>query len=117
MVIALTPADAGTLLRLSELHLMRGDYSGALRTIRTLPSQRPSDKAVAIYLECMAKKILDMDSSRCEDDLKGALEGYIDISWSFNPIELWLETANLDKDKKAFIRAKTDLIKKKVQQP
>jgi hypothetical protein len=65
-------------------------------------------KSTCLYLECIAKKILDMDVSECERDYNEILKKNFETTWSFDEIESWLK----DADKKAFIIKKTEQLKK-----
>ena len=67
------------------------------------------DRAVCLYLECIAKKMLQMDISDCEKGFNEIHKTAFETTWSFAEIESWLE--DLSNDQKAFIIEKTELIK------
>ena len=66
-------------------------------------------RAVCIYLECIAKKMLHMDISDCEKEFNEINKREFEITWSFAEIESWLE--DLSNDQKAFIIEKTERLK------
>lgn len=70
------------------------------------------DKAICLYLECIAKKMLDMDVSACERDYQKILKKDFKTYWCFDDIETWLKDADIAEDKKAFIIEKTEQLKK-----
>ena len=54
-----------------------------------------------------------MDVSNSEKKFNGILEEDIETKrWSFEQIESWLEDADIDEDKKAYIIEKTEQLKK-----
>jgi tetratricopeptide (TPR) repeat protein len=86
--IELNPEDATTHENLSELYIITGNYKSALETITkvlSLPLEI-KDRAVCIYLECIAKKMLYMDISDCEKELNEILKREFETTWSFAEI-------------------------------
>ncbi len=59
------------------------------------------DRAVCLYLECIAKKMLQMDISDCEKEFNEILKREFEITWSFAEIESWL--VYISNDQVAFI--------------
>jgi len=70
------------------------------------------DRAIGKYLECITKKLLDMDVSDCTADLDELLSQDFTLTWSFDEIDSWLKEADISDDKKAFIIRLTEQIKK-----
>ena len=93
---------------------MAGNYKSTLKTIAKASSlsYETDDKAICLYLECIAKKMLDMDTSGCEKEFNEILKKDFETTWSFDEIESWLKDANIPTDKKSFIIEKTEQLKK-----
>ncbi|MCU0285514.1 MAG: tetratricopeptide repeat protein [Acidobacteria bacterium] len=98
---------------LAELYVVKGDYENALQVIYNSLSRSPKieNLAIIIYLECIARKMLDLDISESEKKFAAILKKDFKTTWSFDNFELWLSTANIDDDKKAFIIEKTECLK------
>jgi len=112
--IDLDPKNGWIYNNLSRLHIILGNYKNALKTIAKTSSLslEIKERAVCLYLECITKKILDIDISDCERELNEILEKYFTTTWSFDVMESWLEDANISDDKKSFIIEKTEQLKK-----
>jgi len=101
---------------LSELYIITGNHKSALEAIKKVLSLslEIKDRALCIYLECIAKKMLYMDISDCEKELNEILKREFKLTtWSFAEIESWLE--DISNDQKAFIIEKTELLKEHVR--
>lgn len=112
--VELDPENAGFCMTLILTNIIAGNYEGVLDNIKKT-SFLPlgiKDKAILIYLECIAKKLLNKDTIQCEEELNKILKNKFTIKSSFDEIESWLENANIDDDKKSFIKKKTKLIEK-----
>ncbi|KAF5433807.1 Tetratricopeptide (TPR) repeat containing protein [Candidatus Methanophagaceae archaeon] len=109
--IELNPEYAGAHENLSELYIITGNHKSALESITKVLSLSMDikDRAVCLYLECIAKKMLQMDISDCENELNEILKREFETTWSFAEIESWVE--DISNDQKAFIIEKTELIK------
>ncbi len=109
--IELNPEYATAYANLSELYIRTGNYKSALETITKVLSLslEIEDRAVCIYLECIAKKMLHLDISDCDKELNEIHKREFETTWSFAEIESWVE--DLSNDQKAFIIEKTELIK------
>ena len=112
--VELDPKNAGFCMTLIEANILAGNYEGVLDNIKKTSSLPLgiNDKAILIYLECIAKKLLNNDTIQCEEELNTILKNKFTTKWSFDEIESWLENANIDDDIKSFIKKKTKLIKK-----
>lgn len=112
--IELTPQKVPAYTNLAELLIMMDNYKSALEIIEKtkLLSPEIEDKATCIYLECIAKKLLDMDMMECDTHLNNLLKENFTTNWSCDEIEFWLKEANIPDDKKRFITEKTELLKK-----
>ena len=109
--IELNPEYAMAYENLSELYITTGNYKSALEAITEALSLslQIKDRAVCIYLECIAKKMLQMDISDCEEDFNEIHKREFETTWSFVKIESWLE--DLSNDQTAFIIEKTERLK------
>jgi len=109
--IELNPKYVMAHKNLSELYIITGNYKSALEAITKVLSLslEIEDRAVCLYLECIAKKMLQIDISDCEKELNEILKREFETTWSFAQIESWLE--NISNDQKAFIIEKTELLK------
>lgn len=65
-----------------------------------------------LYLESIAKKMIDADTTDCERQFNQVLNEDFIITWLFDDIEDWLQRTLISEEKKAFISAKTDALKK-----
>ncbi len=112
--IEVKPDDADAYQNLTELHIITGNCDKALITIRKALdlSLDIDDRATFLYLECIAKKMLDVDVAECERDYNEILKKDFETTWRFDEIESWLTDADIDEDKKDFIIEKTEQLKK-----
>jgi tetratricopeptide (TPR) repeat protein len=114
--IELNPEHAPSYENLTELYIIYGDCQKALQTITRVLSFSLDlhARAVSLYLEFIARKMLNLDTSACEAELNGMLKKDFQTGWSFSPIEARITETNLDYDKKAVIIAKTEQLKKHI---
>jgi tetratricopeptide (TPR) repeat protein len=112
--IELSPYDANAFGNLTEFYIITGNYKNALKTINTALSLslEKKEKAISLYLECLTKKLLDMDISASEKEFTKILKQDFETRWSFELIESWLATSKIEKGKKAFITKKIEQLKK-----
>jgi tetratricopeptide (TPR) repeat protein len=112
--IELDPKCAGYYNSISEIYIMVGNYKSALKNIEKALSLslETEDIATCLYLECIAKKMLDMDISDCEKKFNEILKKDFTTRWSSDEIEIWLADADITADKKSFILEKTEQLKK-----
>ncbi|MHC4260416.1 MAG: tetratricopeptide repeat protein [Planctomycetota bacterium] len=102
---------------ISELKIIMGKYQEALGSAeeaRTLAATI-LDKAEGMYLECIARKLLKMDTSEAEKAFGEAVRQDFTTAWSFDPIDTWVKEADIDDETKTFIAEKTELLKKHVR--
>lgn len=113
--IELDPKDAGGYLAISELNIIIGEYDKALEYLNKsfVLKQTTEYEIIGIYLMCIAEKLMNRDASESETELAKILEKDFEITWSFFEIDRWLGEADLPEDAKTFIKAKTELLKKK----
>lgn len=112
--IEIKPDDASPYLNLAEIHIITGQYEKTLETIKKLlplPLE-VKDKAIGLYLECIARTMLNIDVAECEAELDKILEGDFEITWSFVPTETWLQETSIDAAQKDYIRQITGRMKK-----
>jgi len=111
--VELDRENVSAYLCLIEVSIMAGNYKDAIDVItKTLPLQSTiGERIILLYLECVAKKLLNKDTNTCEEELDGILKNGI-IFWSFHLFESWLKGANIDDDTRSYIEEKTRLVKK-----
>lgn len=112
--IKLDPKLASPYLNLSEAYIVLGHYTKALDSIKVgLPRiSEVKDKAIGLYLECIACKLLNMDTSGAEGKLDEVLKEEFELTFYLDVVDSWLEEADIPKETKDFIQEKTDLMKK-----
>lgn len=109
---------------LAEVEIMVDSAKAALSTIEQILTLNEStsefkgifrirDQAICYYLQCVAQKILNMDTCECEKKLDAILEQDFVLTWSFTTFKLWLDRAVLDEETKSFIKKKMRLIESK----
>ncbi len=113
-VIELDPENVSAINTISEYTIITGNYKRALDSInKGLSLQlKTRDRAILLYLECIAKKLLNMDTSDSEAAFNEILEKDFTIYWSFEVFESWLEDSNIGEDTKRLIREKTNRLEK-----
>jgi tetratricopeptide (TPR) repeat protein len=113
--IKLFPEYTRPYVKLSEVKIITGDYEDTLKIIETTRSSVMLGieyKALLMYYECIAKKLLGMDTLEVETAFNQILKNNFSITWNFYFFESWLEDANFNDNTKAFIKDKTELLKK-----
>lgn len=112
--IELEPSSVVSYANLLECYINMDEYGKALEAIDKVSSYcvEVKDMALCLYLECIAKKLLGISISDCEKAFNATLEKGFKTNWSSFEIESWLETADIPADTKAFIREKTEQLKK-----
>jgi tetratricopeptide (TPR) repeat protein len=112
--VELNPKYISAYLNLSETYIITGSYETALDTIKkVLPlSAEIKDKAIYIFLACIAKKLLNMDTSKTEAELDEISKKEFTTTWVFDEIETWLKEADISEETKKFIFDKIELLKK-----
>jgi tetratricopeptide (TPR) repeat protein len=112
--IQLNPEIALAYQNLAELYIIISDNSNALEIIEKASSLKLEikDRAIYLYLECIAKKMIGIDVSECERQFNQIINEDFTTTWSFDEIEAWLQRQHIPEDKKAFINEKTYALKK-----
>jgi tetratricopeptide (TPR) repeat protein len=108
------PECVFTLHGLIEAKFIIGDYKSTLDDIKKGLSLQPkiAGKAILFYLECIAKKLLNMETSESEATFNEILKKDFTTTWDFEMLESWVEDKDIDNDKKKFIKEKSALLKK-----
>ncbi len=116
-VIELKPEYPNATLNISELKIITGNYESALDSITNGLSLQLEigGKSVILYLECIATKLLKMDTAKCEAAFNEILKKDFTYLWIFEEIESWLKDANIEEGTKGFINEKTELLKKHLE--
>ncbi|ODS33686.1 MAG: hypothetical protein SCARUB_01206 [Candidatus Scalindua rubra] len=99
----------------SVLYIIKDDYQSALdiSTEMLSLSIKTEDKAIPLYLECVAKKkINNENTSECKIVLNEILKKVSTLSWSSDEIETWLNKEQIEKETHTFIEEMTDSLKK-----
>jgi tetratricopeptide (TPR) repeat protein len=111
--IELDPKNVAMYLNLSEAIIIMGDYKSASKNIAKALYLSPEikDKAMLLYLGCITKKLLGMDTSVYEKEFTEILKKDFTITWD-EDFESWLKDADIDVGTKTFIKKKTELLKK-----
>jgi len=111
--IKLAPENTVAYEGISEINIIMGNYEVAKKSITKALSLslENKDKAIFLYLECIANKLLGDDTSKLETKLKEVLGGGFTIERDFDLIETWLKDAGISDEKKIFIAGKTNMIK------
>jgi tetratricopeptide (TPR) repeat protein len=108
------PDHATAYLNLAEVYVITGQYEKALETIKKLLtlSLEVEDKAIGLYLECVARRMLNIDVAECEAELDKIPAGDFKITWDFESIETWIQETSIDAAQKDYIRQITERMKK-----
>ncbi len=112
--IELDPSYAIAYENLSETNIITGDYKGALKSVAKALSLslKIKDEAMLLYFNCIAKKLLNMNTSECETTFNEIIKKEFTISWNFDTFESWLKEAKIQKETHTFIKDMTDSLKK-----
>ncbi len=112
--IELDPKDISAYLNTAETSIVMGAYDDALNFVEKalLFFVDIDDKAIAIYLKNVAKKLLNMSTLECEAEFDEILKEDFTVTWSFDVFDSWLEGADIPEETKKFINEKTNLLKK-----
>ncbi len=112
--ITLDPKDVHAYLNISEFKIITDNYKSALGFITKGLLLHPGTehKAILIYLECITKKLLNVDTFEIETAFNEILKKDFTITWDFETMESWLKDANIKDDTKRYIREKIELLKK-----
>ncbi len=111
--IELAPEDAYNYVYLSKINIFTGNYDRALAVI-TKASSIPAKKelkALALYIECIVEKLLGLDTSLSERKFSKIIKEDFTIWWDFIKLDSWLENADIDDETKAFIKAKSRMLR------
>ncbi|MDP6925119.1 MAG: tetratricopeptide repeat protein [Candidatus Scalindua sp.] len=110
--IELAPEDAYHYVYLSKIDIFTGNYDSALAAItKALAlSNNKETKALAIYIDCIVKKLLGADTSLSERELDQILKSNFTVWWDFSKLDSWLENADIDDETKSFIKEKSRLL-------
>ncbi|MCK5058291.1 MAG: tetratricopeptide repeat protein [Candidatus Aminicenantes bacterium] len=112
--IELAPGQPTAYLVIAQLLIITNHFQAVLKIIeKTLRlTLDTDDRAYRLYFEYIARSMLDMDTSACEEKFDEILQEDFTSTWSHDEITSWLETAKIPADKKAAILEKTGLLKK-----
>ena len=110
--IKLAPEDTYNYVYLSRINIITGNYDSALAVITralSLPINKEA-KALALYIECLVKKLLGTDTSLHEREFDQILKNDFTIWWDFSKLDSWLENTDIDYGTKTFIKEKSKLL-------
>jgi len=112
--IALEPDSVASYRNISELNIVIGNYKGALDNITKAFSFSPKidDMVILLYLECIAMKLLGMDTYESENEFNEYIKRDFSTKWDSDMYDSWLKDADIDDDTRLYIKEKTKLIKK-----
>ncbi len=102
------------ILNISEHEIITGDYQSAMNRITNGLSLQTDtgSRATLLYLECIVKKILNLDTFDSEAAFNKILKNHFVLNWNFQKLESWLTKAKLERNTEGFIREKTETFKK-----
>jgi tetratricopeptide (TPR) repeat protein len=111
--IELDPKLEIAYLNLSELFICSSNFEKSIDTISGVSQILTNEKDVAIccLLECIARKMLDLDMTECEKRFSELMEKEFSTTWSFDELEAWLQSAEIPKEKEKYIVEKMKEIK------
>ena len=111
--IELEPESTLTYLIVSQIKIIVGNYESALDVIKKALSLslEKETKAMALYIECIVKRILNIDTSESENEFYAILQEDFITTGNLYKIESWLKNAEIDDETKIFINVKTALLK------
>jgi tetratricopeptide (TPR) repeat protein len=100
-----TPGDVTTMLNLSEVYFMNGDFANAeaIALDAQVYAKRVKYRAVNLLLICAAGKMLGKDIKEYEAKLDKTLQEDFTVSWSFEDMEDYLRTASLSPEKRQYV--------------
>ncbi len=110
--IELAPEDTYNYVYLSRINIITGNYDSALAVITRalyLPINTETE-ALALYIECVVKKLLGKDTSLSEREFSKIIKNDFTIWWDFSKLDSWLKNADIDDETKALIKEKSNLL-------
>ncbi|KAA0010166.1 MAG: tetratricopeptide repeat protein [Thermoplasmata archaeon] len=111
--LEINPRDVDTYQNRAELLIIVGRYEEGLEDAQQ-SLKYAKDKegvAVALMLSIVAKTMLDKKITEEEKYRKLCSEGFT-TTWDFSPLESWLNTVDIPKKKKDYIKEIIELLKK-----
>jgi tetratricopeptide (TPR) repeat protein len=115
--LELDPENIDVYENMAESLILMGKYDLAIgktekAMTRTIEAK---EKAILLYLKCIAQKLIRKDTKEAEAELEEILKEDIGITWSFDDIEEWIIAADIPEEARKFIEEKTDLLKRKIK--
>jgi tetratricopeptide (TPR) repeat protein len=101
----LVPGDVTSLLNLSELYFLTGDYQKCelIAGDALLHSRKTRYRAISLFLICSSGRILNKDISEAETKLNKLLEEDFSPSWSFLDIEESLPKSGISPEHRTYV--------------
>ncbi len=111
--IDLDPENPSVFQNRAEALIALGDAGQAQQDARKAYdySSSPNETAESLLLELIASKLLDEDTSDLEDEYQAVCDEPFPTSWSFEPLDSWLETADLDEERQTQIEEWLDQLR------
>lgn len=106
--LKLGPENSSVLLDLSELYLVTGEYAQAKAQLVDKVFVR-NEQCIGYFLQCVADRLLQLDTHDDEINLDKALRGDFELPWSFNLMKEFIESGKVSAGDKIYIG---ELIKK-----
>jgi len=112
--IALDPKYAKAYINLAAILIMAEKIAEAEQTARSVIrlAEATADQAISKYLLAVALKIQGKRTAEVDAELEQLCAKEFETGWSFDTFENWLEGVDISKEVKAYIREKTELLKK-----
>ena len=101
-------------LDIAEIHICNNDYNKALESVSKAENMLSDNgnKQIALYLNILAKIMLNKDYVDEEKSIDEMLEVKFDLNWNFDLTDEWLSKTNLSEGKKLMIQKMTLALKK-----
>ena len=115
--IEVDPGYISAYENIAELLIFMGNYDMAIGKIgkAMIKSVEAKEKAVLLYLKCIAQKLLRRDTTEAETELEEILKEDIGLTWDFDQIEEWMIAADIPAEARKFIEEKTEMLRKKMK--
>ncbi|MGR3177709.1 MAG: tetratricopeptide repeat protein [Candidatus Anammoxibacter sp.] len=111
------PNYANVYINFPEVLIITGKYKESLEIIEKASSIKLvlENAYDLLYLECVTKKLLKLDTSECERKFDEIHKKDFSISWNTEPMESWLKTAQISEEIKKYIQKMTDKLKEHIR--
>ena len=105
-------------LPLAEALIIVSEYDRALKILKEADihiKDENYNKAIYLFLDCTAKKLLNIDFSNSESELNRLLKLRPFVRWDFSAIHKWVDRAKISEEDRVFIGRKIILIQESIK--